>query len=778
MDIKSYIDDNVIFIVHDNYKTTLLKIINESPLLNIKIITINELKKKLIFEYNEKTIYYVMKEENLSYNNAIEYIESLYYLTDELKNSKLIRLNNLKNKLEENNLLIHDKYFSSLLTNKKVYVLGFDHLLKLDFYLIDQLKKVTTVNIIEEKPRSFEHIVLQFKNINDEIEYVANEIIKKINFGINLNDIYIANFNTEYDSTIKRVFDFYNIPINFQNNSSLYDTSTGLKVLNNLDNYESVLKEIKDSDLYNNILDIFNKYYWIDNYFEIKDLLTEEFKKKKITTAKYQKAINLIDLKNHPIKDQEHIFLIGFTEEFIPTIYKDDDLISDLEKNELLEPTEELNRIERETWLKIIKRIRNLTITYSNQGLKGILHPSPLIAEMKVEKQEYQASNYSNISNQFNLIMLLDEKNKYGINHPEINRLSGTYPNLEIYSYQNSYKKINPKLIKKFYQNGLYLSYSKINTYFECAFKYYLDNVLKLNEYSETFDTYLGSLTHYILSKIYEPDFNLNTTKEEFLSTHPFELTKENIIFINKMVDELKFIIQVLKEHYDLTTFKEIECERKLQMEKYDGIKIIFTGIIDKIMKYENNIAIIDYKTYNPKIDLSLVNYGLKMQLPFYIYLIKHFYPEAKITGIYLQPITRDIIKYDPNKSVKEQKISNMKLVGYTIDDEKLVSLFDPTYEKSQFIYGMSTTSNGFKHTTKILSDRNFNLLADIADMQIDAAVKNILDANFEINPKIENKNNLSCENCKYKAICFVKHDNYVYINADKDLTFFKEGLE
>ena len=208
MDIKSYIDDNVIFIVHDNYKTTLLKIINESPLLNIKIITINELKKKLIFEYNEKTIYYVMKEENLSYNNAIEYIESLYYLTDELKNSKLIRLNNLKNKLEENNLLIHDKYFSSLLTNKKVYVLGFDHLLKLDFYLIDQLKKVTTVNIIEEKPRSFEHIVLQFKNINDEIEYVANEIIKKINFGINLNDIYIANFNTEYDSTIKRVFDF------------------------------------------------------------------------------------------------------------------------------------------------------------------------------------------------------------------------------------------------------------------------------------------------------------------------------------------------------------------------------------------------------------------------------------------------------------------------------------------------------------------------------------------------------------------------------------------
>ena len=45
MDIKSYIDDNVIFIVHDNYKTTLLKIINESPLLNIKIITINELKE-------------------------------------------------------------------------------------------------------------------------------------------------------------------------------------------------------------------------------------------------------------------------------------------------------------------------------------------------------------------------------------------------------------------------------------------------------------------------------------------------------------------------------------------------------------------------------------------------------------------------------------------------------------------------------------------------------------------------------------------------------------
>ncbi len=778
MDIKNYLKDNVIFIVHDNYKTALLKIINESPLLNIKIITINELKKKLIFDYNEKTIYYVMREENLSYKNAIEYIESLYYLTDELKNSKLIKLNELKNKLNSNNLLIYDNYLSKALTNKEVCFLGFDCLSKLDLFLIDQIKKITTINITDDESKNYEHIILQFKNINDEIEYIANEIFKKINTGTNLNDIYLANYNSEYESSIKRVFNFYNIPINLTSATSLYDTNIGLNILNNLDNYEEVLKEIQGSVLYNDVINIFNKYYWKKNYSEIKDLLTEEFKKKKTSTPKYQNAVNIIELNNHPINDNEHIYLLGFAEEFIPTIYKDDNLINDQEKTNLLEQTEKLNKNERETWTKIIKRIKNLTITYAELGLKGVLYPSPLTTDMKIQNMGYKASTFSNKSNQFNMVMLLDEQIKYGIKHEELDCLINTYNDLNAYSYQNQYKKINPELIKSLFKNGLYLSYTKVDTYFKCSYKYYLDYILNFNENIQTFEAYLGSLTHYILAKIYELDFDLQKVKEQFLQENKFDLTFENHVFINKMCEELEFIIKRLKEHYNQTLFKEIDCEKNLKLEKNNDIKIFFTGIIDKIMRYQDKIAIIDYKTYNPKIDLSLVNHGLKMQLPFYIYLVKNFYPEAKIVGIYLQPITRDIITYDPDKSIEDIKKDNMKLVGYSLNDETTIAEYDFTYNNSEYIKGMGISSKGFKHFTKLLTERNFNLLANIADIKIDVAAKNILEANFEINPKIVNKKNLSCENCRYKSICFVNFNNHVYLSADKDLSFLKEELE
>ena len=772
MDIKKYLKDNTIFVVANNFKNTLLKIINENTLLNIKIITLDELKRKLIFNYDEKTIYYLIKEKNISYSNAIEYLESLYYLTDKLNNSKLKELYNLKEILKKNKLLIYDEFFSKSLIDKDIYLVGFDYLSKFDLFLINKIKNLTKVNLINEENKNYEHNVLKFKNINYEIEYIANEIIKKIKSGISLNNIYIANYSLEYNLTIKRVFEFYKIPINLNSESSIYDTKIGLEILNNLDNYENVLNKILDSDLYNDIIEIFNKYYWTDDFKGIKDILIEEFKNKKILSPKYKNAVNLIDLKNNPINDHEHIFLLGFADGFIPKVYKDDNLINDKEKNELLENTEELNKIEKEIWYKIIRRIKNLTISYAEHGLKGVIYPSPLTATMVVKNLDYNASLFSHKSNKFNLALLLDDQIKYGTYNQELNKLSYTYNNLKTCTYKNQYKKINPELIKNYYQNGLNLSYTKINTYYECAFKYYLDYILKLNNYEETFEAYLGNLCHYILSKTYDFNFNLLNIKEQFLNKYHFDLTEENYIFIDKMCEELEFAIEQLKEHFNKTYFKKIECEKNIKIEKNNNIQIIFTGIIDKIMRYQNKIAIIDYKTYSPNIDLSLVNYGLKMQLPFYIYLIKNYYPDIKIAGIYLQPITRNVIAFDQKKNIDEIRKDNLKLVGYTIDNENIIAEFDQTYKTSKFIKGMSLTTKGFNRFTKLLQENDFDALANIADNIINDAAENILNANFDINPKILDKTNLSCIYCKYKSICFVNYDNYIQIFADKNLTF------
>ena len=40
-------------------------------------------------------------------------------------------------------------------------------------------------------------------------------------------------------------------------------------------------------------------------------------------------------------------------------------------------------------------------------------------------------------------------------------------------------------------------------------------------------------------------------------------------------------------------------------------------------MKYKESAVIIDYKSFDPDIDISTLNHGLNMQLPMYLYLMK-----------------------------------------------------------------------------------------------------------------------------------------------------------
>ncbi|MDD2505077.1 MAG: hypothetical protein PHF21_02255, partial [Bacilli bacterium] len=463
MYLNKYLKDNSVFIIPDNFKKVMIEAINAQPLLNIKIITISQLKKKMLFQYDEKTILYLIKNKNISFLNAIEELESLYFLNNKISNNKFKYLSNLKNTLDEHKLLYYDKHFLNSLAKKKVYIIDFNNLSKLELYLIDILKTKTNLEFINMPLKNnLQPNILNFQNINEEIEYLANDIAKKINNGINVNNIFLANYNDDYRSTIKRVFDFYNIPINLDNNISLYDTKVGLNLLNNLNNTTNILNEIKNDNIYDSCLNILNKYYWIKDFNTIKKVLIEEFKIKKLKNKKYKDAVNLIDLKDNLVPSDSHVYLIGFNDEYIPKVFKDDDYIVDIEKNELLETTKEKNSNERKNWIKILNNTPNLTITFADMSLKGSMHPSSLLESFHFNKINYRASHYSNCSNKYNLALLYDDYTKFGAIHTELPKLKFNYRNLNYLTYNNNYTQINQNLIKDNFKKGLYLSYTKL----------------------------------------------------------------------------------------------------------------------------------------------------------------------------------------------------------------------------------------------------------------------------------------------------------------------------
>lgn len=748
-------------IVPQNYKKRLIKQLSqENKLYSYKILTINEVQKKIFFDYDEQAIYYLVKEKNYTYKNAKELLTNMYYIENkDYQNQKLNNLVSLKNELFEKKLLKEDGLFKEAIQNKNVNIYGFIHIDKWTNHIIEILKKYSNVEITPPKENEYIHPVYEFSNIDNEINFVANDIISK---NLDLNKVYIANVNNDNISTIKRIFKNYHLIINLNETKTLYETAEGLKFLQELN-----LENIKNEEIKNSIIKVLNKYSFVKNPKEIRDILKEEFKITKIKKTKYNNAINEINLKNDTPSDDDTVYLINLNKETIPHNYKDEDYISDSEKMPYLEKTYEKNNNEFFIWKNIFKNTKNLIITCSKQNLKGSTKTSPLIEELKLEvvKKSYEPSNFSNRNNVYNLGILLDEYVKYGTYNDSIPLLLNTYQYNNYMTYDNTYHNIN------FQYNSLNLSYTKLNSFYECPFKYYCSYILKLDDYQQTFDAYAGSLCHFILQNMFNNNFNFEQTRDKYFKENPYNFTEENKVFLDKILLELKHVINHINTHLNLTNYKDIECEKNIEIQNN---KIKFTGIIDKIMKYEDKIVIIDYKTGETDIDLRLAPYGLKLQLPIYIYLIKYLYPKSQIVGIYLQNIISPIINYLPEKTKLDQIDEHLKLNGYTLGNETLISEFDPTYENSEYIKSLSLTQNGFSRFAKLLTEKEFNDLGAFAEDKINEMINNINKANFKIEPKIKGTDNISCKFCKYQSICFKTEIDNKYIYPDDKLEFLR----
>ena len=162
------------------------------------------------------------------------------------------------------------------------------------------------------------------------------------------------------------------------------------------------------------------------------------------------------------------------------------------------------------------------------------------------------------------------------------------------------------------------------------------------------------------------------------------------------------------------------------------------------------------------------------MQLPIYLYLAKNNkkIKNAKVMGLYLQKIINKKITKDPNKDYKEMLENNLKLEGYSLNQENILEEFDITYKDINMIKSLKTSPKGFYSYSKILNEKELDLLEQIVSKKIEEAEKNILSGNFNINPKRIGDNLKGCEYCKYRELCYLKEEDIVNLKEYKDLSF------
>lgn len=789
----NFITDNSLLIVPNNIKEDILKELNNNnQLLNIKFMSKEELKKKYYFDYDNRTIYYLISKYNYKVSVAINYLENMYFIENKKYSyKKLNDLLKLKQELEDNKLLIKDKLFISNIKNKNIIVYGYDYIDKFYSNIFNELKRVTNVEIIEKKANTNKELsVYEFSDISDEVEFIARNIIELVNSGISINNIKLANVTDEYKFVISKIFNFYNIPVIINSKTSISETRIGsyfLRKLNVTFDLENSIENVKNNfemnndniNLLNQIINVCNNYYFDDINENIIKCIEYDLKNTFIKSKLLENYIGEIKLEDNIISDDIYVFLLGFNQGSIPTIYKDEDYISDYLKTEInIETTLEKNIRSKQVMKNIITNIKNLIITYKLKTPFEEYHKSLLVDEMNMNLKEGKinlGTTYSKIYDEIKLCSYLDDFVKFNKLNENVGLLYNNYQDINYLSYDNKFKGLDKNNLYDFINNKLLLSYSSIDKFYRCKFRYYVGNILRLEKYEETFPIFIGNLFHYILSIAFNTDFKFEEEWNNYLNDKT--LTNKEKFFLNKLKTELQFIIDTINYQMKRSNFKESLYEQKIFINKDKNIKVTFMGIIDKILYEEKDgqtlVAIIDYKTGNPEANLNNTIYGIEMQLPVYLYLIKNSkFKNIKVAGFYLQKILNNETILKPFENIEDVKKENLKLVGYSNSEENILYEFDNSYKNSELIKSMKVGNNGFYSYSKVLNDEKISKLSDIVEEKIDSAINEILEANFEIDPKRIGLKNYGCEFCKFKDVCFMTEKDIVNLEAKTNLDF------
>ena len=323
---------------------------------NIKFMSIDTFIKRVKFDFDEKTIYNLMKKYNYNYSTSLVYLDNLNYISNKLSNNKMTKLKEIKDYLDSNKLLIYDNLFKEYVKDKEIYIYGYDYINKYYKSILDNYN----YKVIDYEYKDYAiKDIYEFNYIDDEVLFVIDNICNLISKNINISKIKLIISN-EYKEPIYRLFKIYNIPISVKNRS-IYSIKEVKNILNNLNNINEEIDSINDTSIKEKIVKVINKYSFIDNKEEVKELIVNDLKNTYLNED--NTGIKIVSINDY-FDDDDYVFYLGYNKENI-VLYKDNEYFNDKEKVILGYDTSiELNINKKIEIIKKIKNIKNLTISY------------------------------------------------------------------------------------------------------------------------------------------------------------------------------------------------------------------------------------------------------------------------------------------------------------------------------------------------------------------------------------------------------------------------------
>ena len=752
MDFK--FNDDSIYIVPNSLKLKLLdNLSKENKIYNITFISLDELEKHYFFDIKEDALLYLLDKTNENIDVLKLMLKNLYKidLTKDYKESKLNNLKNLYLDLKNNDYLIFDKGYREYLLTKNIYILGYN---MLEPYQKEMLNSINT-NYLDIASNLSIDTVYKYHSMKDEIISTALKIRELNSKGISYNKIYLAGVDNSYNYLLKTIFKMFDIPIYLKSTNKITSLISVKNYLKDKD-----INHIKDINIKSKIMKIESDLSYAKNskYYDIllKDRL-ENTTLDSIELVESVKVLNEAIEVPYLVSDDEYLFVLGFNQNYLPKIYKDEDYLSDNLKSKCNLNTSTIkNKLSKDSLVKVLGTIKNLTLSYKLTSLTGEYAKSSLLNELNLKEVDSlnYSYNYSKEFNNYRTSSVLDTYYKYHEEDKDFTFLTTNIDTSKYTSFDHKFKGINRPI------TPYSLSYSNLDDLAKCPFKYYLKHILKLDSFDENFNTKIGNIFHSVLKDSYNDNFSFDISLNKALKDN--SLDKRETVLFKRLETELKEIVNYNKQVEKRSFLTEFYGEKRLEIPLSEHVTL--KGFIDKILfktfHDKTYYAVFDYKTGSATLNLDYLEDGLYLQLPLYIYLINksNLFDNPSFVGFFYQYLLQSY-------KDKEEQLKNLKLVGYTTDDKIILSYLDEDYETDSFVKGLSVNKDGeLSSRSKILSDSELEDMMNSINKALEKSLKIIDNNDFQIAPKIINNKNISCEFCPFKEVCFVSASDYIYL--------------
>lgn len=487
------------------------------------------------------------------------------------------------------------------------------------------------------------------------------------------------------------------------------------------------------------------------------------------------------------ILDCKKVYLTGVNETVVPLQFKDTGILLDQDLKSLKLP--DLSYQIGSNQNNILKALNSnnnyLVISFANASIDG----QPLL----------KSSLYNQLNNMFD-IKNIDISKDYL--HQSLKK------NLYLKGQQDSKQTALNTMIDKYIQSrnqpgtlitplfSNYLSASKLETYNGCPYKYYNQYGLKLYPFKKpSFQTNeIGSIVHYVLEKTKElfnqPVIDVDTLPDiiekyvnEYIDNNELNdrLNDYNNIYIIKTVkQDLLNTIIVLNQQLQASDFEIVGSEIEIK-RKYPDFN--FTGIVDRVDQSDNYLKIIDYKSSNKDLDISLAIQGFNIQMLLYLDTLAS--KQQLDLGGLLYFNTKKRILASSLKITEEESSENFfkqyRMNGYV--NEEVVTRVDNEFERNSNIIKARYVKKDDCYKGNILSSFALKRLIDYVTGHIEKLYDRLSHGNIQIAPKgsddpaIFTKVN-PCTYCNYRAICNfdVFYNEYTLVNNENLEDLIKEG--